>query len=256
MPVLHRASHWSLIAASPLLLSPAAGSARADETEAIEAAQIGAEITATPATVSAGAELSLEWQATDAETAFVSTLGIVEVQGAADIRPLASQTYTLVAESAAGVRTDSVEVEVTGAKSGGPLTDRSRFGHPIRGISQVDRLTRFLALLHDLLQEQMGFSVEELQLPGGPFLFVTDEVRRNGLADKSRRIKAHMLAYMIEVEMPDRTPAEVVYTIKTAMTYQKRIERTSRKETNAEIHKKEAQKLKEAIETSLRNNPP
>lgn len=74
-----------------------------------------ADITATPAVISAGDQVTLSWRTTDATTVTIEGLGDVATAGTKTVTPTVSTTYHLVARGEGGSTDATARVTVNGA---------------------------------------------------------------------------------------------------------------------------------------------
>jgi len=207
----------------------------------------------TPAETTPGTEVRVSWQADEATGVFLSGFGAVETSGSRTFQAKQSQTFVLVAEGPAGIRMASEHLEVRGGKGEDSLPRPADFRSPLRQrltVVTVDSFTALCDRIQDVLQDELKFTVTAYQIPREKFVFLTEPSIRPGLVlpdDKKEKIRERRLAYLIEISLPGALPAEVQVTIQTWMQFRKIIKETWQTEGNAELHRQEAERLRQRI---------
>jgi hypothetical protein len=208
-----------------------------------------------PAAVRVGQAAVLSWEVVDAEGIYLSSIGEVAASGEALLRPFEPTVYSLIVDNVDSVLTLSVVVRVEGIKDGVepecPRDHMFRFPYTYR-TGRV-RYTQLLSVFHEVLQDSMDFCIlSEYKPQRGPFRFLTACSERSYLVDDDEKtIGARRLAYLVEIQEPDRSDSVIEYTVMPAIQYRKRIVRTWRLETADRLYVREAKRLDARIRRAL-----
>ncbi len=208
---------------------------------------------AQPERVQIGDSVVLSWQVRDADAAYLTNYGRVELAGQLTITPeKASTTLTLIAHGAKGLATASVTIVVEGGR-GEVFPNENQFSNQRQyEISALSPIT-LLDGVHSALQNKMGFVVDErYDRHAHKTVFVTKLVERPELLrNDDSGIRARQLAYWVEVE-ENKTPAgSHLYRIKTFIQYQRRKENKWRPEPQEVFYRDSADRLWQNIQLTL-----
>jgi|SRR5919205_85745 hypothetical protein len=208
------------------------------------------QFTANATSIACGESITLRWSVPGAVEVYISGVGRVAATGERQVRPQGTTTYTILSEGPLGIRAKSITIQVRGC-SRGPTDypDPGAFSDQLRERREVHSYPAFLELTHRVLQDEMSFQVDDRISLNGDAVFITKprEVDIRHPDDEKNRVSSRrQLAYLVEVRRGEN-PAEVTYSIKTFIQYQKILGETWRPEQNEEIHRAEAVKLRDAL---------
>jgi len=210
------------------------------------------EIEIKPRSIWVGDSSEVTWDVRDANKVYISHIGKVPISGKKKISPDNTTSYTIFAEGASGIASQTVILEVEGGRGNG-FPDRNDFKYPLSYKSPTLSLIDLINHIHNVLQDIMEFSLDEYEDPqGGLFLFITRKSQKSYLVQKhERRIGARRISYLVEVKKPTHQSSNLTFTIKTLIEYRLRIERTWRPERDESIYQQAGRKLKEEINKIL-----
>jgi hypothetical protein len=203
-----------------------------------------------PGSIWVGDSSELTWDVRGADKVYISHIGKVPISGKKKISPENTTSYTLCAEGTSGIASQTVILKVESSRgNGNDFPDRNKFKYPLSYKSPTPSLVDFLDHIHNVLQDTMGFSLEEYEdHQGGFFVFITKKSQRSNLVQKNeRRIGARRIAYLVEVKKPTSQSNNFSYAIKTLIDYRLRVERTWRPERDESIYHQVGRKLHEEI---------
>jgi hypothetical protein len=213
----------------------------------------GAEISANSKTIQSGQSTELKWKVKNAQKVLISGVGKVGPEGSQTITPGKTTNYTLIAEGDFGIVSETVTVEVTGAKGGDYPMDYDSFRYPLDCKYKDSSFIDFLDRIHNVLQDEMHFSVYgPFPTRSGTFMFVTDYKRLDTqpCAPNEDHIGERHLSYLVEVQKNAALNQEYAFTIKAFYQYRKQIERTWRTGDCSDIYKSEIEGLRTKINSS------
>jgi hypothetical protein len=204
----------------------------------------------TPNSIECGQSATLAWKVKGGSNVYISNIGGVPAQGIQSVSPKETTTYVLVADGASGHELQKVQLNVSKCSRGDDEfpTDFNRFQHPVTINPSIDSLSKFLAHVHKVLQDDMGFSVKEFQNQDGQFVFITKlSIRSHLVRQNEKRIGSRRISYLITINKNSIRDG-VTCTIKTLIEYRRRVEGTWRLETNEEFYNEESNKLRQRVD--------
>jgi len=208
-----------------------------------------ARIDAKPAAISPGASTVLNWVTSGASAAFISQLGSVPASGQRVVILDETATYTLVAEGSGGVSISRVTITVTGGRGNVEFPDAGDYQHRFSYRASSPSFPALLDRVHDVLQNQLHYSVRESQEPESAFVFQTTHLIRPDLVPPgNEQIAERRVSFRLTVNRRAPPPAPFPYAIETLIQYRRRLERQQwRNETDALMHETEARRLADLI---------
>ena len=217
-----------------------------------------------PNEIGPGDAATLTWKLKDGQSAYILGVGKVTGSGSLLVRPQQGTTYTLLTGDRSAITSNAVEIKVRNGRRGDDTCtlNQSAYKYP-KSFTVTDSSTiSFLNTLHHVLQDNMGFSLSEVQTPPMEphFVFSTNCFIRSNLIfpddekafPDDKRIGARRVAYQIEIsESPNRagpgqTPT-LKYVVSTFIQYKKKIERTWRLDQNEAVYNKAVEMLQNEI---------
>ena len=211
----------------------------------------------TPAETTSASEVKISWRADGATSAFLSGFGNVEPSGSRTFQAVQSQTFVLVSEGPEGIRMASERLEVQGGKGSDSLPSPSEFRSPLQKRLTVKSFTALCDGIHDVLQDDLKFTVTYYQIPREKFVFLVEpSVRPELIRPTDKKIRKRQLAYLVEIPLPGALPAEVQVTIQTWMQYQRWIEKNWRVEGDEELHRQASEHLWQLIDAMAKRRKP
>lgn len=203
-----------------------------------------------PQRIQLGKSAKLNWEVKGAKRVFISGIGEVKIKGGLEVKPKATTRYTLIAEGPFGVVSQEVTLAVEGSRGVEyPLEhELISFRYPITIRRRASSLLDLFNGIHDILQNQMKFSVRGPDLIDKRFLFLTNLSERSELVQDKRRVKTALVSYLVEVENPPSLPAELTCTIKLLIKYQNKAESTYRTEGDEDLYRTQSENLKRLID--------
>lgn len=206
-----------------------------------------------PDTINIGQFAILTWQVTNAERIYISTLGKVNPSGSQKISPDKTTIISIIAEGIGSISSKSKEVVIMGTRGESLCPDEHLLQYPFTYKKDSVNYTDVLDVIHDVLQDTMGFSIySEHQLHNGPYIFLTNYSQKSYLVGGNERtIGARRIAYAVEIKMRDCLNHNVEYVIKSAIQYRLKIGKVWRQETNEQFYLREAQRLKKNVDKIL-----
>ena len=208
-------------------------------------------ITANPKQVEAGQKTTITWRVEKAKFVYMSGLGLVPAQGSRELTFLRSTDVNIVATVDGKVLSGTTKVVVSGAKGSSDFpSDLDQFRFPLSGSRKDIAIEDFLAQVHRILQDQLGFSVSETKDEDQPYCFITNLSERRGLVQPSENgIRARKIAFIVRVR-PDGDSGEAVwYEVATLLEYQRRAESTWRPDGDENRHQVQASSLKRMLDS-------
>lgn len=147
-------------------------------------------------------------------------------------------TYTLVADTLSGALARHVTVEVRGGRGIDDLPDSKQFAYPLTFAKRIRSPATFISQMHDVLQNDLGFSVQPSGTPEKALSLTTNLSDRSDLVDKNERsIRARRIAQRIDIQYGAASSQDVQYTILTLIEFQRRAERTWTKDENEALYR-------------------
>ena len=178
---------------------------------------------------------------------YITNIGRVERKGRLEVTPLYRlSSYTLISEDAPGLKHAEVTITVKGGRSPGDIFPLQEDFKNVRSYEfAANSLVRLLDCFHRVLQDSMGFEVDERYYRlDKKTVFVTktascfDPGNKNDNGIRSRR-----LAYWVEVFPYQPQAGKYTCEIKTFIQYQRIKEKEWRLENSSELHRLWAEKL-------------
>jgi hypothetical protein len=206
--------------------------------------------------IEAGESTTLSWNA-DADAAFLSGVGKVNVADELTIRPDVTTQYVLVTEKAGAIRSASIQINVTGQKGDTFFPDPDEFRQGLRGEGKAVSYPEFLVVVSKTLQENMQFKVRGDFLPGRSFcILFTDRRPQQQLLtpeDAQSGVRQRRIAYAVQIDEPTAKARPVVihFEVKSIIDYKRAGEGKWRPETNQQIAHRAEEALKRQLETTL-----
>lgn len=194
----------------------------------------------------------LKWSIPTANNVYIIGLGSVASQGEMRVNPTTTRKYTLLADTPSGSLQSEAEFVIASSCSRGPeeYPQVERFRNRLRFDRPISSLPRFLSGIHGVLQNTLGFAVDEFSDSTSQFVFVTTLNQRGDLVRKDEtNIGARRLSYLVTVKMEKDEPRSMSYTIATLIEYRRRIESTWRTENDSELHHEQAENLRRLIDS-------
>jgi len=179
------------------------------------------------------------------ENAYILGLGRVHAEGARVIAPQDTTEYTLLADSPNGVVSKTVAVSVSGSRGiEYAQGDGEEFAYRLSQRKAVSSLSTFINKVHDVLQNELQFTVRASG-GGGQVLALTTNLsdRPSLVGPEEKRIAARRLAYRVEMQNTGTQPGEITCDVKTLIQYRRRVEQTWRKDTDEALHRAQAAAL-------------
>jgi len=202
-----------------------------------------------PNSIAAGDSAQLSWQVKNADLVYISSVGKVSLSGRIKISPDNSTTYTLIAESEAGIIRKTVSLEVKGTRGDQdfPKSDEFKFKNAYQ--LSAPSFVLLLDHVHHLLQNMLGFQVSEsYDRHTGQEKFVTRLSIKPELKQRTEgAIRARRIAYLVEINEFSASARKYPCTIHALIQYQRRAENRWRPEGDENIHTHEIKKLHELI---------
>jgi hypothetical protein len=216
-----------------------------------------------PPSIKAGRTATLSWNVPGVQSIYILGVGEVSNKGSVSVSPGQDTTYTLLLERDSGISSDSVDLKVEDAVRGEDtcVPDPGAFRYPkLFTLTGTPAIT-FLATLHNLLQNEMGFTVSESQTPPlqPHFVFKTGcSIRSDLVSVDEKQIGARRLAYRIDISATVGDPIGtssnaasykttvaansqsplLTYTISSYIQYRRKIESTWRLDQNEDLYNK------------------
>ena len=199
-----------------------------------------------PNEIQAGQSATLSWD-TSGVPAFVMGFGTIEGKGSATVAPNFSTDYTMITETAVGVRFTPVRLSVAGAKGDDGYPALSDFGVALwgtrSGISYVDFQKAVWAAL-----QAKGYLVKGDYAPERPFVVVyTDFALPPGLVSSEEKIRARRLAYAVEIYQPEKSGA-IPFGVRLRLEFQYPGENKWRPDMETSLGKSEAMKTLQSLQ--------
>jgi hypothetical protein len=209
------------------------------------------------ADAAAGSEVEISWRAEGSSSAFLSGYGAVPASGSRKLRATEPALYVLITEGPSGVSVVSRRLRVHGGKGEEPI-DPAAFSYPFRDRLTIGSLTRLCDRIQGILQNDLGFSIRPpYEIPREKLVFITyPAVQSQLVGSDENKIGARRLAYLVELTIPEKLPADVQLTISTWIQYRRRMEATWRPEESEALHRQGARLLRERILSSLQGATP
>ena len=217
-----------------------------------------------PTEIGPGEAATLVWNLENRQDAYILGIGKVTGNGSIRVRPEQTINYTLLIGDTSITRSKSVSIRVKNGKRGDDTCapDHSSFRYPKMFTAANTSTISFLSSLHRVLQDRLGFSVDEVQTPPMEphFVFTTNCSVQSSLVfphdqqnfPEDNVIGLRRVAYQIEIsesvnrKVPGQTPA-LNYTLRTFVQYKKQVERIWRDEQNVAAYNKAVEMLQNEI---------
>lgn len=199
-----------------------------------------------------GNQYKISWTLPSNAIVYISFLGKQGPVGESIVKPENSTIYSMIANINGQTFTESAEAKVHGARGDGYCPDQDMFTQ-YRYQYKVpleNGITNFLDLVRQTLQEELGFSIIEDHLDSdGRYVFLTACSQRDYLLEPDENtLAARTIAYRVELTIPDQYDEQIVYSIKCALQYRKKVVKTFRREDNEKLHRQEALRLHNKLE--------
>lgn len=209
-----------------------------------------------PNSIAPGDSAELTWQVKNADLVYISNVGKVSLSGRIKISPDNSTTYTLIAESKAGIITKTISLEVKGTRGDEDFPEMSEFKFRNEYKLSAPSFTAILDQVHNLLQDMLGFQVNEsYDRHAGQTKFVTKLSIKPELKQRNEgAIRARRIAFLVEVNEFSAAAKEYPCAIHAFIQYQRRAESRWRPEGDENIHTQEIKKLHELINKAFEQN--
>lgn len=210
-----------------------------------------------PTEISPGDAATLSWKVKDGQSAYILGVGRVTGSGSLLVRPEQSATYTLLTGDRSATTSKAVEIKVRNGKRGDDTCALNQYDYKYpNSFTVTDTPTiSFLNTLHDVLQNKMGYSVNEAQTPPREpdFVFSTNCFLRSNLTlPDDKHIGARRVAYQIKItesqsSAGSRHTPTLKYEVSTFIQYKKQIESTWRLEQRAAAYSKAVEMLQDEL---------
>lgn len=161
-------------------------------------------------------------------------------------------TVVAILEDDSTSRFEFFKIGVEGARGSEACTfSYDKFRHVLDGTVTVHSVENLWRTLHDILQNDMRYSaVEPMPLSSDRLALVTQCAEKPYLVVPSDRgIRARRAALAIEMGLASRVPAEVRYTIRAVVQYQRRGEQQWRDESDMDFYRDEAERAQQRLIT-------
>jgi hypothetical protein len=216
----------------------------------IQAWAVGAEIefTADPLSIGAGEKTMVTWNVEKTKSAYLSVFGGVAPRGSRELSLIHSTNVNLVSTVEGIIQTKTIRIVVTGSKGSSDFPSDEKFRFPLSGLRENILMEDFLAEVHQILQDDMRFSVSETKVKEQPYAFVTNLSERNSLVQPEERgIRARRIAYMVRVRPDEDRSKRLWFEVATYIEYQRRVESIWRPDSDADRYQAQAAILKKML---------
>jgi hypothetical protein len=106
---------------------------------------------------------------------YSTNIGSVSAEGTRRVSPKETITYVLISDGPFEHEPQETQLTVSECSRGDDEfpTDLNRFQNPVTINRAAGSLPKFLAMIHRILQDDMGFSIKEFQNSDEQFVFIT-----------------------------------------------------------------------------------
>lgn len=206
-----------------------------------------------PSVIQVGDSATLTWSATGFDSIYISHIGLVPAVGSRVVAPKETMRFTALAEGRRGLMIRSVKLSVVGTRGGGefPAYD-ARFFYPLSAQAVGRPLDRLADHVLHVFQEVYDTAADDFLLRRqDQHVFITVRRDRPDLLDpRDRSIGGRRIAYRVVINTTEYAPRSYNYRIETLLEYRRRAERKWRVEDNPAVAIREAQRLREWINSA------
>jgi hypothetical protein len=201
-------------------------------------------LTATQTKIQIGESTEISWKITHGSGAYLSGFGKVPLEGKRTVKLDKSTRYILVAECPFGTVAESIEIKVEGLRGTTSLPSPDQFLYPRNDKIKHPSFTELLGQVHQILQDEMKFSLSENHPSNEQHSFTTYvSVRPELVKTGETALRTRQISFYVQVDKIANKTNEISVTVKSFIEYQRRSENTFRIERDESIYQEQASSL-------------